>query len=185
MKILITSLTIFTLIFFSNLSYSQINCESARKKYLELNPDVAKAKIDPWSHYTFYGKKEGRVWPNCAFTDPSRLEKSNQEISSMKLDYRYYCYTTLNGRYQLGLDDGGSHNVTYQLYNLYGSLMKTVVGKWTLQDEGVYGPAMILTISFTGKNAGLPSMKFNAQYDGFGNLQGVIDNQGRIWGACK
>jgi len=113
------------------------------------------------------------------------IEKSNQEISSMKLDYRYYCYTNINGRYQLGLDDGGAHYVTYQQYNLGGSLIKTVVGKWILQDEGVYGPAMILTISFTGKNAGLPSMKFNAQYDGFGNLQGLIDNQGRIWGTCR
>jgi hypothetical protein len=44
---------------------------------------------------------------------------------------------------------------------------------------------MILTISFTGKNSGLPPMKFNAQYDGYGNLQGLIDNQGRIWGACR
>lgn len=115
----------------------------------------------------------------------SSLEKSTQEFSGMKLDYRYYCYTNINGRYQLGLDDGGAHNVTYQQYSLSGSLIKTVVGKWTLQDEGVYGPAMILTISFTGKNAGLPSMKFIAQYDGYGNLQGIIDNQGRIWGACR
>ncbi len=115
----------------------------------------------------------------------SSLEKSTQEFSGMKLDYRYYCYTNIKGKYQLGLDDGGAHKVTYQQYNLNGSLIKTVVGKWKLQDEGVYGPAMMLTISFTGKNAGLPPMKFNAQYDGYGNLQGVIDNQGRIWGACR
>jgi len=85
--------------------------------------------------------------------------------------------SNINGRYQLGLDDGGAHNITYQQYNPSRSLIKTVVGKWTLQDEGVYGPAMTLTLSFTGKNAGLPFMKFIAQYDGFGNLQGVIDNQ--------
>lgn len=174
MNKLITLITIFTFIFFSGFVYSQTNCESARKKYLELNPDVAKAGMDTWFHYKNYGKNEGRAWPICA-TDESRVN----------LDYRYYCYTNINGRYQLGLDDSGAHNITYQQYNLSGSLIKTVVGKWTLQDEGVYGPAMTLTISFTGKNAGLPSMKFIAQYDGFGNLQGVIDNQGRIWGACR
>jgi hypothetical protein len=42
-----------------------INCAEARKKYLELNPDVAKAGMDAWAHYTYYGKKEGRIWPSC------------------------------------------------------------------------------------------------------------------------
>jgi hypothetical protein len=45
--------------------FSQENCESARIEYLDKNPDVKKAGIDPWTHYNYYGKNEGRVWPNC------------------------------------------------------------------------------------------------------------------------
>ena len=45
------------------------NCQEARVKYLELNPDVAKAGMDAWSHYTYYGKKEGRIWPPCISSD--------------------------------------------------------------------------------------------------------------------
>ena len=174
------NLMILAAILLSGFVFSQTNCESARKKYLELNPDVAKARMDAWSHYITYGKNEGRTWPICE-TDESRINYDPE----IKLDYRYFCYTNINGKYKLGLDDGGEQNVTYQLYNISGSLIKTVVGKWTLQDEGIYGPAMILTINFTGINAGLPSMKFTAQYDGYGNLQGVIDNQGRAWDACR
>jgi uncharacterized protein (TIGR02145 family) len=160
-----------------NPTYDRKNVMIKMKEIYEELGDIENARF--WRY-------EGNELTIQAYNEvSSSLEKSNQEISSMKLDYRYYCYTNINGRYQLGLADGGAHNVTYQQYNLDGSLMKTIVGKWTLQDEGVYGPAMMLTISFTGKNAGLPPMKFNAQYDGFGNLQGVIDNQGRIWGACK
>lgn len=43
-----------------------VNCESARKEYLEMNPDVKKVGMDPWTHYTFHGKSEGRIWPPCA-----------------------------------------------------------------------------------------------------------------------
>lgn len=160
-----------------NPTYDRKNAMITIKEIYEELGDIENARF--WRY-------EGNELTIQAYNEVhSSLEKSSQEFSGMKLDYRYYCYTNINGRYQLGLDDGGAHNITYQQYNLSGSLIKTVVGKWTLQDEGVYGPAMTLTISFTDKNAGLPSMKFIAQYDGFGNLQGVIDNQGRIWGACK
>ena len=41
------------------------NCTSSRSNYLEQNPDVKKAGLDPWGHYQSFGKKEGRKWPNC------------------------------------------------------------------------------------------------------------------------
>lgn len=41
------------------------NCESSRQKYLKNNPDVANAKMDPWSHWNQFGKNEGRPWPPC------------------------------------------------------------------------------------------------------------------------
>jgi hypothetical protein len=28
-------------------------------------------------------------------------------------------------------------------------------------------------------------LKFVAQYDGYGNLQGIIDGQSRVWNSCK
>ena len=48
------------------------NCTSSRNKYLDQNPDVKKAGLDPWGHYQSYGKKEGRKWPNC-FVDFSEV----------------------------------------------------------------------------------------------------------------
>jgi uncharacterized protein (TIGR02145 family) len=47
------------------------NCQAARNKYLEQNQDVKNANMDPWSHYTNYGKKEGRKWPSCEASLPT------------------------------------------------------------------------------------------------------------------
>lgn len=44
---------------------SEQDCESARQKYLQQNPDVARAGMNAWTHYTTFGKKEGRKWPKC------------------------------------------------------------------------------------------------------------------------
>ncbi len=41
------------------------NCELARKKYLERYSDVKSAHVDPWNHFTNFGKREGRIWPYC------------------------------------------------------------------------------------------------------------------------
>jgi len=61
---------IFLIYFFTNtfnlvLSQVPVNCETARKKYLEKYPDVKANGADPWTHYTLYGKNEGRIWPIC------------------------------------------------------------------------------------------------------------------------
>ncbi len=37
--------------------------DQARIRYLEDNPDVARAGMDPWVHYTTYGNGEARTWP--------------------------------------------------------------------------------------------------------------------------
>lgn len=36
-----------------------------QEKYLEKYPDVKANGADPWTHYTLYGKNEGRIWPIC------------------------------------------------------------------------------------------------------------------------
>ncbi len=54
--------------FIFSITYAQensINCEVARQKYLQQNPDVSNAGFDPWDHYNRHGKKEGRIWPSC------------------------------------------------------------------------------------------------------------------------
>ncbi len=61
---------ILTLVFLINLTISfgqnlPENCEYARKKYLEVNPDVKAAGVDPWQHYNVFGKNEGRKWYEC------------------------------------------------------------------------------------------------------------------------
>lgn len=96
-----------------------------------------------------------------------------------------YCVNTIKGRYEITLLDDKTYTVYYKLYDKLGKLIKTVQGKWTLKDEGAYGPAYRLTINFTGVNSNLPAMKFTCQYDGNGTLQALIDNQDRTWNWCK
>lgn len=36
--------------------------EDAAQRYLQDNPDVARAGMDPWQHYNQFGQNEGRVW---------------------------------------------------------------------------------------------------------------------------
>lgn len=47
------------------------NCENARAQYLTDNPDVKNANMDPLSHYTVYGMKEGRKWKNELCSPPA------------------------------------------------------------------------------------------------------------------
>ena len=63
------------------------NCDQAKKKYLEQNPDVAKNGMDAWVHYTSYGKKEGRKWPNCS-------DESNFTTTNTPATDRYYNSTS-------------------------------------------------------------------------------------------
>jgi len=96
-----------------------------------------------------------------------------------------YCYTTYAGTYSMSLYDDGSKKAVYQLYNTAGVLQKTMQGEWMLRDEGIYGPAYMLTITWTGANAGMAELKYVAQYDGYGSLQGIIDSQNRTWNSCR
>ncbi len=96
-----------------------------------------------------------------------------------------YCYSTYSGKYVMSLYDDGTKKAVYQLFNSNGTIQKTMQGEWILRDEGIYGTAYMITITWSGVNAGLQELKFVAQYDGFGNLQGIIDSQSRIWDSCR
>ena len=43
----------------------------------------------------------------------------------------------------------------------------------------------MLTITWTGANAGMAELKYVAQYDGYGSLQGIIDSQNITWNSCR
>jgi len=99
-------------------------------------------------------------------------------------EYKKYCYTTYAGKYEITLYDNGTKKVLYKLYNNAGNLQKTMQGTWVIRDEGVYGPAYMLTLSWTGPNENMPALKFVCQYNGNRELQGIIDGQNRIWDRC-
>jgi len=96
-----------------------------------------------------------------------------------------YCSETEQGRYEITLIDDGTYKATFNYYDTYGMELKSTQGKWTIRDEGFYGPAYRLTFEFTGLNSNLPSMKFTCQYDGYGQLQAIIDSQDRTWNKCR
>jgi hypothetical protein len=96
-----------------------------------------------------------------------------------------FCFNTYNGNYKISLSDDGTYKGLYLLFDSNGEVTKTLQGKWTLQDEGVYGAAHKLTFQFTGTNSNLPSMKFTCQFNGDGKLQSLIDNQNRTWNKCN
>lgn len=108
------------------------------------------------------------------------------QLSSSENQVKKYCYQTSLGKYVITLHDDGSKIALYQLYdNASGALKKTMKGTWTLRDEGIYGPAPTITIIWTGANEGMTNLKFTAQYDGYGKLQGLIDFQNRTWIGCN
>ena len=96
-----------------------------------------------------------------------------------------YCYSTYSGQYAMSLFNDGSGKALYQLYNTIGGLVKTMQGEWSMRDEGAYGPAYMITISWTGVNQGMQDLKFVAQFDGNGLLQGIIDSESRVWNFCR
>jgi hypothetical protein len=81
----------FLLFYIFSFSFSflgQENCESARLKYLQDNPDVKNAGMDPWFHYRTFGQKEGRKWSECASNQIQILNKdasNNSKLNSSSL----------------------------------------------------------------------------------------------------
>jgi hypothetical protein len=86
----------------------------------------------------------------------------------------------------MSLYDDESGKAVYQLFDKNGNLQKTMQGEWIMRDEGIYGgPAYKIIISWTGLNTGMPDLKFIAQINLLGDLQGIIDNRNNIWNACR
>jgi hypothetical protein len=120
-----------------------------------------------------------------------QIKDPNSGSWSELMDYsklnltRKYCISNNVGKYEISLLEGESNKAYFKLYNGSGALQKTMQGNWVLRDEGVYGTAYKLTISWTGPNAGMADLKFNCQYDGAGLLKALVDPQGRTWNSCN
>lgn len=82
---------LFILLVITNVNlFGQENCKSARAKYLELNPDVEKAKVDPWNHYNTFGKSEGRIWPNCTNVENNiSVSDTQTKLNTLQSFYQY------------------------------------------------------------------------------------------------
>lgn len=128
-----------------------------------------------------YKSKSESVW-----------KKHEDRISEADMSDRYsvgqsrkYCFSNASGKKELTLFEDGSKKVVFKSFNNSGVLQKTIQGVWELRDEGVYGPANKIIISWTGTNSSLPETKYVCQYSGDGTLQGLIDNQNRTWNPCN
>jgi hypothetical protein len=153
----------------------------------------ARVTKSDWFESTLYIDKTGKIvdqkGDNSAMRDKliNGSGNSNQNNNSGGLDRnaKKYCVNTTSGKYEISLTEGGSNHVYYKLYNQSGVLQKTMQGNWILRDEGVYGTAYIITITWTGANSGMPDLKFICQYDGNRELQAIIDGQQRTWNRCN
>jgi uncharacterized protein (TIGR02145 family) len=128
-----------------------------------------------------YKLKSNSVWKE------RQDRNSNAEMSDhfSERQNRKYCFSNFSGKFELTLLEDGSKKVIYKLYNNSGGLQKTIQGVWELRDEGVYGSAYKITISWSGVNSSLPETKYTCQYSGDGTLQNIIDNQNRTWNPCN
>lgn len=105
-------------------------------------------------------------------------------ISAGFAQVKKYCYSSYAGKYVMSLSNDGSNKAIYQFYNTSGVLQKTMQGNWLMQDEGVYGTAYMIKISWIGLNSNFPELKFIANFDSNGKLNSITDSESRLWNYC-
>jgi hypothetical protein len=129
-KIIITILLLQSIFCFSQ--NIEKDCESARVKYLEQNPDVAKAGMNAWSHYISYGKKEGRKWPLCSIEKEKNTSKLN--LTSWKHSNGKFVQTEKlsNNNRKIWIED--DNRFSYEEFSIEGQI---VILK-DLDRDGVY-----------------------------------------------
>jgi predicted HAD superfamily hydrolase len=79
------------------------NGEFFAKGYLEMYPDVAKTKMDPWHHYVLYGKKAGRdngMHPLKTQFCAEKYLEMNPDVAKIRMDpwHHYVLYGKKEGR---------------------------------------------------------------------------------------
>ena len=166
------------------------SCEAILNNY----SDEDRSKISVFDNLSECYEKIGDLKNQRIYKEKSdNVSNSRREkLKDAEIEYdtdsklcKKYCYNNYSGKYELALFDDVSKRVIYKLYNNNGTVDKTMQGKWEKRDEGLYGSAFKIVITWTGKNSGLPETKYLCQYDGFGNLQSLSDIQNRTWNPCK
>jgi hypothetical protein len=132
LNILILTFLLFS--FNSNAQSEAMNCEVARKKYLELNPDVAKVGMDAWSHYSNYGKKEGRIWPPCSVSSGLFVNSMSNSSDSVFNSISSIGSLTSKAISQYNLN---KVNNTYDFYNKPLSILAKIPDDVILQLNGL------------------------------------------------
>jgi hypothetical protein len=88
-----------------------------------------------------------------------------------------YCINMNGQKYKVILYESGGCD--YILFNNYGEVQKSLSGKWTRRNLGVYG-GWTITITFDhGSSA------FKCQMNGYGDIQALIDDLGNFWQKCN
>lgn len=129
---------------------------------------------------------------NAAIYKKMEENIDNENINTRKaleaesnINIKKFCIGTSQNKYEITISEGGSMEVIYKLFNTQGVLLKTMNGNWSIQDEGVYGAAYKLKLTWGGVNSKMPPLVFLCQYDAYGNIQGIIDSQNITWEKCN
>jgi tetratricopeptide (TPR) repeat protein len=131
-------------------------------------------------------KKNAGYYQNLTTNSINQAIQRTEELAAAgNANSKKFCYKMLGNSYELNINQGGSRTVTYKLFNSQGILQKTIQGNWNLRDEGAYGSAYKLTLTWTGLNSKMEPLVFLCQYDAFGSIQGLIDSQNRSWDKCN
>ena len=129
-------------------------------------------------------KKNATLYWNSV-KDKIDKDIENRSTIESKKSIKIFCIRTITSKYELTFFEGGANSLLYKLYNNEGNLLKTMQGKWKMQDEGVYGSLYKIRISWSGLNTNMPELVFVGQFDAFGSIQGIIDSENRTWQLCN
>ena len=135
--------------------------------------------------YEKLGDKKNAALYWSLVKDKIDKDVENQNKIDSKKSEKKFCIKTSNSTYEITFFEGGANSLLYKLYNNQGNLLKTMQGKWKMQDEGVYGSAYKIRISWSGANTNMPELVFLCQFDAFGSIQGIIDSENRTWQICN
>ena len=135
--------------------------------------------------YEKLGDKKNAALYWSLVKDKMDKDIEDQNTIDSKQSAKKFCIRTTNSMYEITFFEGGANSLLYNLYNNQGNLLKTTQGKWKMQDEGVYGSAYKIRISWSGANTNMPELVFLCQFDAFGSIQGIIDSENRTWQLCN
>jgi hypothetical protein len=106
----------------------------------------------------------------------NNINKETENSDLSKKIKSVYCITMKGEKFKVILYESGECD--YVLFNIFGEIQKSLSGKWTMRNLGVYG-GWTTTITFEHG-----SSTFKCQMNGSGDIQALIDDQGNFWLKC-